>query len=82
MRGVVRGERPSWGRRRCLPERKGEWPRPAGVACRAGLQGLWSSCLWVTSEGGKHLAVSVSDRKLPAPISPAPAALSAAKLWV
>lgn len=47
-----------------------------------GLQDFWSSCLWVTLEGGKHLAVSVSNRKLLAPISPAPAALSALKLWV
>lgn len=62
---------------------KGELPSPAwgqhgGRGCRTSgpaVSGL-------PREGGKHLAVSVSDRKLPAPISPAPAALSAPKLWV
>lgn len=42
MRGVVRGERPSWGRRRCLPAGKGSCPaRPpeGGGVGGDGMQG-------------------------------------------
>ena len=51
---------------------------PEGWGCRTSGPAV-SGSPW---EGGKHLAVSVSDRKLHAPISPAPAALSALKFWV
>lgn len=63
---------------------KGELPDPArdsipeGWGCRTSSPAVSGS----PQEGGKHLAVSVSNRKLPAPVSPAPAALCAPKFWV
>lgn len=64
----MRGEKRSrWTAGVCLT---GDCAPRLGTARRVGLHGGGSSCLWVTAGGGKHLAVSVSDRKPPASVSP------------